>query len=227
MEPSRQPRRLGWHLREKEINGLFIKIQAGAVYPRREWFVFGEGGTGGGTDNSMWVLAGAGKRVGLGKAVSPGRGQCRIPGRSHRGPRPLARLQRGGEGVWRLRSPRSESSKASALTHGARSPGIREQRLTAAPRGTGVTARPASRGRDFIPLSHPRAGRLPRPRPLPSDRGGFAWRDGHSPPSRPRTGAPRRVPPGIPGTAVGGRTGACSTATRATLLQNQSGIVLE
>lgn len=95
-----QPRRLGWHLRKKKINGLFIKTQAGAVYPRREWFVFGEGGTGGGTDNSMWVLAGAGKRVGLGKAVSPWQGTVPDPGQVTPWPPPA-----GAAPAWRKGGP--------------------------------------------------------------------------------------------------------------------------
>lgn len=158
-----------------------------------------------------------------------GRGRCRIPGRSRRGPRPLARLQHGGRGV-RVApvppAPRSESSKASVLTHRACSPGMHEQRLTAAPGGTGVTARPASHGRDFIPLSHPRAGRrLPRPLRVTAVAlpGGTATRPHPGPAREPHSVSPKESP----GTAVGGRTGACSTAMWATPLQNQSGIIPE
>lgn len=85
----------------------------------------------GGTDNSIWVLARDGKRVGLGKAFSPGRDRTGCPARAHHRPQPCryssdtAPQWRNGGSGW-SRSPRvpwSESSKASALTHRALLPG--------------------------------------------------------------------------------------------------------
>lgn len=113
----------------KKVNGLFIKIQAGAVYLRRrgEWFVFGEGGTAGGTDNSIWVLAEGREEGGPGKGRRPWQGTAPAAGAGHAAaPAPPARLRHRSPaeegGVRRLQSPRNESSKASALTHGALSP---------------------------------------------------------------------------------------------------------
>lgn len=118
----------------KKVTGLFIKIQAGAVYlcRRGEWFAFGEGGTAGGTDNSIWVLAGGREEGGPGKGRRPWQGTTPAARPGHTaGPRPagtaLARLSGGGRrGSGQLRSPRlprSESSKASVLTHRTLLPG--------------------------------------------------------------------------------------------------------
>lgn len=69
--------------------------------------MFGEGGTDGGTDNSIWVLARDREEGGPGKGCRAWRGT--VLARSHRGPRPagtaLAALSAEEGGSGRLRSP--------------------------------------------------------------------------------------------------------------------------
>lgn len=85
--------------------------------------MFGEGGTDGGTDNLIWVLAGDREEGGPGKGCRAWRGTVLAARPGHAvGPRPagtaLAPLSAEEGGSRRLQSPRSKSSKVSALTHG-------------------------------------------------------------------------------------------------------------
>lgn len=119
--------------------------------------MFGEGGTDGGTDNSIWVLAGDREEGGPGKGCRAWRGTVLAARPGHTaGPRPagtaLAALsaQEGGSG--RLRSPGATErllESVGAKTHGQ---GMREHGLTAQ-RGAGVSLRPAAASphHDFIP----------------------------------------------------------------------------
>lgn len=92
----------------KKVNGLFTKSRAGAVYPcqRGEWFVFGEGGPAGGTDNSIWVLAGGREEGGPGKGHRPWQGTALAARAGHAAaPTPPAQLQH--------RSPAEEEDSGS------------------------------------------------------------------------------------------------------------------